>query len=135
MPNLLVILFPVSNFLEVPKSITLRSASGDSDTKSRFSGFKSLCTIFWLWQYQTALSIYLISSAAFFSLKKFILFIRSNSSPPEQYLSSMNLVLTRLPNNNFYHLRIIHTILQCVDGLNTSIYSFLKTIFLYLLSI
>lgn len=41
-PNLLVILFVGSNFLEVPKSMTFNLESGLSETKSKFSGFKSL---------------------------------------------------------------------------------------------
>ena len=46
-PNLLLIYFVLSNFLDVPKSITFNYDYGSSLIKITFSGFKSLCTIFY----------------------------------------------------------------------------------------
>jgi len=50
-----------------------------------FSGFRSLCTIPMLWQYDMPWSTYLMIPAASCSLKVILLTISSKSSPPLQY--------------------------------------------------
>lgn len=67
-PNFFVMILSV-NFLDVPKSITLRLESAESETNIIFSGFKSRCTICYSWQYTTAKRICFMKSAALLSEK------------------------------------------------------------------
>ena len=84
-PNLCLSFVLGSKTIEVPKSITFMLSIDDYLSRRRFSGFKSLCTIFLLWQYTTADSNYLIIIAASSSLNDLTLLIFSKSSPPSMY--------------------------------------------------